>query len=65
MSIFLRLSRYLLKQNSHFGFLFNFCLFIGGFASFIEQLRYDRPLITEVNDLEITGKIDNLEQQIR
>lgn len=63
LSIILRLSRYLLRQYSHFGFILILAFYAGGFASFIEQYRYDRPLITEVNDLEITGKIDKLEQQ--
>ena len=36
---------------------------MGGFASFIEQSRFDRPLLSKITDLTITAKIDNLEQQ--
>ena len=63
LSLLFGLTRLTMKNESLFGALLILAFFIGGFASFIEQLRYDRPLITKIIDITINAKIDQAEQQ--
>ena len=63
LSLMMRFVLFYLKTDVIMGFLVIFTFFIGGFASFLEQTRHDRPLLSEITDLEITATIDDLEKQ--
>ena len=63
LSIMMRFMLFHLKRDVIIGFLIIFTFFLGGFASYLEQTRHDRPLLSEITDLEITATIDALEKQ--
>ena len=62
-SMMMRFVLFHLKRGVTIGFLIIFTFFIGGFTNVLEQIRHDRPLLSEIKDLEIIATIDDLEKQ--
>ena len=63
LSIVMRFVLFRLKRDVIMGFLIIVTFFIGGFASLLEQARHDRPVLSEITDVEIIATIEDLEKQ--
>ena len=63
LSLIYSLLRLYGKRDGLFAPILILAFFLGGFASFVEQSRNVRPLITQIIDINITAKIEAAEQQ--